>query len=187
MSFSYGSGRQRINNNEKCRQIAGNFNCHGDAAVRCGEHRPMEHTQGFTRSHWMPSLVECLLHIAPTATMVDKFDWNTQNTNKKQLPASNYGTFRLLVVCENFHPKTDPLLSSSMRQASCKCETPQFELKISLKFLAIKRCQRTKFGKVIKLTQSSIKKLSHICDHRGKAVNTTHQGCLTVGQEDGSP
>ena len=182
MSFSYVSGWQRINNNEKCRRIAGNFICHGDAAVRRGEHCPMEHIQGFTRSHWMPSSVKSLLHIAPAATMVNKFEWNTQNINKTQLLASNYGTFRLLVVCENFHPKTDPLLSSSMQQASCKCETPRFELKISLKFLPIKRCQRTKFGKVIKLTQSSIKKL-----YRGKAVKTIHQGCLAVGQEDGSP
>ncbi len=28
------------------------------------------------------------------------------------------GTFRALVVCENFNPKIDPLLSSSMGQAA---------------------------------------------------------------------
>jgi hypothetical protein len=93
MIFSYGSGQQHINDNEKCRQIARNFDCHVDAAVRRGSHLPMEHIQGFTRSHWMPPLVECLRRIAPAATMVDEFEQNTQNTNKTQLLASNYGTF----------------------------------------------------------------------------------------------
>jgi hypothetical protein len=58
-----------------------------------------------------------------------------------------------------------------MQQASSKYETPRLELKSSWSFLAIKHCQQTKFEKVIKLTQSSIKKWSHICDHRGSAVN----------------
>jgi hypothetical protein len=57
----------------KCRQIAGNFDCHADAAVRRGAHRPVEHIQGFTLSHWMPPLVECLRRIAPAAAMVDEF------------------------------------------------------------------------------------------------------------------
>jgi hypothetical protein len=34
---------------------------------------------------------------------------------------------------------------------------PQLELESSAKFLAIKRCQQTKIGKVIKLAQSLIK------------------------------
>ena len=45
----------------------------------------MEHIQGFTRSHWMPPLDECLRHIAPTAAMVNGIVENTQNTNKTQL------------------------------------------------------------------------------------------------------
>jgi hypothetical protein len=86
-------------------------------AVRRGAHCPMDHIQGFTRSHWMPPLGKCLRRIAPEAAMVKEFEENTQNTNKTQLFASNYGTFRSLVVCENFNPKTNPLplLSSSMR------------------------------------------------------------------------
>jgi hypothetical protein len=44
-----------------------------------------------------------------------------------------------VVVCENFNPKTDPLLSSSMRRASFKCKTPWLELKSSRSFLAIKQ------------------------------------------------
>jgi hypothetical protein len=41
----------------------------------------------------MPPLGECLCHIAPAVTMVDQFVETTQNTNKTQFIASNYGTF----------------------------------------------------------------------------------------------
>ena len=83
MLFSYGSGRQRINGNNKCRRIGGNVDCHGNAAVRRGAHRPMEHIQSFTRIHWMPPSGKCLRHIAPVAAMVDELVETTQNTNKK--------------------------------------------------------------------------------------------------------
>ena len=53
MSFSYGYGHQQIGNKNKCRRIAGNFDCHTDAAVRRGAHRLIQHVQGFTRSHWI--------------------------------------------------------------------------------------------------------------------------------------
>ncbi len=74
MLFSYGSGQQRIDDNKKCRRIAGDFAGYGDAAVRHGAHRPMEHIQGFTRSHWMLPSGECLRRIAPAAAMVDDFE-----------------------------------------------------------------------------------------------------------------
>ena len=105
--------------------------------------------------------------------MVDKFVENTQNTNKTQMLASNYCTFRSLVVCENFNPKTDPLRSSSM-QALFKCESTRLQLESSATFLAIKCCQGTTIGKVIKLAQNSIKSWVHIIcvhSHRGKAVD----------------
>jgi hypothetical protein len=117
----------KIDETKKCRQeINDNFDSHSDAAIRRGAHCPMMHIRGFTRSHWMPPSGECLCRIAPAAAMVSEFVETTQNTNKTQLLASNYGSFRVLVVCENFHPKTDPPLSSLMQQqqASFKCETP---------------------------------------------------------------
>jgi len=70
--------------------------------------RPIEHVQGFTGSHWMLPLGKCLCCITPPAAMVNEFVETTQNTNKPQLLASNYGTFRALVVCENFIPKNKP-------------------------------------------------------------------------------
>ena len=53
------------------RRIAGDFDCHADAAVRHGADHPMEHIQGFTRSHWMPPSGECSHRIAAAAAMVD--------------------------------------------------------------------------------------------------------------------
>ena len=170
MLFSYVSGQQRIGNSKKCRWISGNFDCHVDVVVRRGAHLPIEHIQGFTWSHWMPPSGECLRSITPAAAMVDGFVETTLNTNKTQLLPSNYGTFRLLVVCENFNPKTDPLLSSLMQQASFKCEMPRLELKSSQSFLAIKRCLGTKSKKVIKLARSSLIKVAHICTNRGIPV-----------------
>ena len=93
MLLSYVGGQQQIGDNKKCRQIAGDFDCHADAAVGCGAHRPMEHIPGFNRSHWMLPLGKCLRRTAPAATMVKKFVENTLNTNKTQLLPSNYGTF----------------------------------------------------------------------------------------------
>jgi len=59
---------------QKLRLIDDNFNDHVDAAVRRGAHRPIEHNQGFTQSHWMPPSGECLHHITPAAVMVNKFE-----------------------------------------------------------------------------------------------------------------
>ena len=92
MLFSYHYGQQPIGNNKKCRQIAGNFDCHADAVVQRRVHCPIEH-QGFTQSQWMPPSGNFLRCIAPAATMVDKFVETALNTNKAQLLASNYGTF----------------------------------------------------------------------------------------------
>jgi len=50
----------------------------------------------------MPPSGECLRHIAPAAVIVNEFVETTQNTTKTQLLLSNYGTYRALVVCENF-------------------------------------------------------------------------------------
>ena len=108
MLFSYDSGQQQIDGNKKCRRIIGNFDCHGNAAVRRGAHRPMGHIWVFTWSHWMPPSVVCLRRISPVAVMVKEFESNTQNSKKTQLLTSIYGTFWSLVVCENFVPQHGP-------------------------------------------------------------------------------
>jgi len=57
----------------------------------------------------MLPLVKCLRRIAPAAAMVNKFEQNTQNTNRTQLLASNYGTFQSIVVYENFRTQDIPI------------------------------------------------------------------------------
>ncbi len=54
MLFSHGSGQQRIDDNKKCRRIAGDFDGHGDAAVRREAHRPMEHIQASLKATGRP-------------------------------------------------------------------------------------------------------------------------------------
>ena len=68
----------------------------------------MEHIQGFTESHWMLQSGKCLLRIASAAAMVIKFIETTQNTNKTQLSASNYSTFQVLFISENFITQNGP-------------------------------------------------------------------------------
>ena len=108
MLFSYCSGQQQINDNKNAGKLLAILIGHADVAVRRGVHRPMEHIQGFTRSHWMPPSSECLHHINPVAAMVDEFVQTIQNTNKRQLLVSNYSTDWALVVCKNFIPQNGP-------------------------------------------------------------------------------
>jgi hypothetical protein len=103
-----------------------------------GRITPIEHVQGFTRSHWMPSSGECLGRTAPAAAMINEFVETTQITNKTQLLASNYGTMSASCFLRISYSKTNPLLSSSMQPASFKCEMSRLELKSLLSFLSIK-------------------------------------------------
>jgi hypothetical protein len=81
--------------------------------------------------------------------------WSTtSNKTHKTLTKHNFKLantvhFERYLLVRISYPKTDPLLSSSMRQALLKCETPRLELKSSRSFLAIKRFQRTKSKKLL--------------------------------------
>jgi hypothetical protein len=56
----------------------------------------------------MPPSGKRLRRIVPAAAMVNEFVETTQNTNKTQLLASNYSTFRVLIISENFIPPNGP-------------------------------------------------------------------------------
>jgi hypothetical protein len=58
----------------ECTSIAGNFGDHVDAVVHYGAHHPMNHIQGFTRCHWMPSSGKCLRCIALAAAKIINFE-----------------------------------------------------------------------------------------------------------------
>ena len=65
--------KQIIDDNEKCRQIAGDFGCH--RIRRYNErHITQWSTSRASLEVWMPPLVECLCCIAPAAAMVDEFE-----------------------------------------------------------------------------------------------------------------
>ena len=61
MSFSYVGGQQQIGDNKKCRQFAGDFDCHADVAGQCEAHRPMEHIQASLEAtgcgHWASACI----------------------------------------------------------------------------------------------------------------------------------
>ncbi len=44
--------------------VVGCFNCHGGPPVRYEAHRPMQHVQGYSGSHWTPASGNYSLHIA---------------------------------------------------------------------------------------------------------------------------
>jgi hypothetical protein len=53
----------------KCTLSTGRFDGHGGPPVQYEVHCPMQHVQGYSRSHWMPPSGNCLLRIAPAAAM----------------------------------------------------------------------------------------------------------------------
>jgi len=82
MLFRYVNGQQQLCDNNKCRQIACDFDCHADAVVRCGAHCPMEHIPGFTRCHWTPPWIKCSHRIAAAAASVDDFGQKYETLTK---------------------------------------------------------------------------------------------------------
>jgi hypothetical protein len=77
----------QINDNKKCRQIAGNFDGHTDVVVQWGLHHPIAHIQGFTQSHWMLISSKCPHCIAPVAAKVINFGCKHKTPNKTKLLA----------------------------------------------------------------------------------------------------
>jgi hypothetical protein len=51
----------------KCTSSAGCFDNHGGAPEQYRQHHPMQHVQGYSRSHWMPTMGDYSLRIAPAA------------------------------------------------------------------------------------------------------------------------
>ena len=89
-SLAYSCGQQRNRQDTKCRQIDNNFDGHGNALVQHRVHRPMEHIQGFTWSHWMPPLGECLCRrIAPMVISASSMHcmrfWPYQRNHKSHM------------------------------------------------------------------------------------------------------
>ena len=65
LSYEYSNQKKAAAN--KCTSVAGHFDGHGGAPVRYGAHLPMQHDQGFTKSHWMPPSGNYSLHFTQAA------------------------------------------------------------------------------------------------------------------------
>jgi hypothetical protein len=50
-----------------CSSNIGHFDGHGSPPVQYESHRPMQHVQGYSGSHWTPPMGNYLLLIAPAA------------------------------------------------------------------------------------------------------------------------
>jgi hypothetical protein len=70
----------------KCTSIAGHFDGHVDPLKQFKWHLPMQHVQGYTRSHWTLPLGNYLLCIAPAATRAT----SKQTTMKKNYFAGHF-------------------------------------------------------------------------------------------------
>jgi hypothetical protein len=69
----------KLSMTNKCTLSAGRFYGHGDPPVQYEAHRPMQHVQGYTRSHWMPLSGNYLLRIAPVAARATANKTTTKN------------------------------------------------------------------------------------------------------------
>jgi hypothetical protein len=69
----------KIDDRKKCTSFAGHFDGYDDAPVQCQAHCPMQHVQGYLRSHWTPPLGKYSPHIAPADAMVIDF-WPKQSS-----------------------------------------------------------------------------------------------------------
>ena len=147
MVFSYGYRWEQNQRQKKYTSNAGDFDCHTNAEVRCKVHPLVEHIQGLTRSRWMLPSGECLHRIAPAAVMVGEFV-KTQNTNKKLLLASNYGTNWSLVFLEIFLPQNKHFT----QLVNVSCCVKMWDATIGAEELA--HISLKKFGKVTKPARS---------------------------------
>jgi hypothetical protein len=63
----------------KCTSVVACFESLADALEQYRRHRPMQHVQGYSGSHWMPASGEYSLRIAPAAARAT----GKQTTNNK--------------------------------------------------------------------------------------------------------
>ncbi len=66
LSYDYARQKKAAATNE-CTSVAGHFNGHAEALKQYMRHHPMQHVQGYTRSHWTLPSGDYSLSIAPAA------------------------------------------------------------------------------------------------------------------------
>ncbi len=63
--------------------VIGRFDGHGGPSVQYEAHRPMQHVQGYSESHWMPPLGNYSLHVALAAARATANKTSTKKYTKK--------------------------------------------------------------------------------------------------------
>ena len=66
-----------------CSSVVGHFNGHGGPPVQYEAHCPMQHVQGYSRSHWTPPSGNYLLSISPAAARATGKQKQSTNTPKQ--------------------------------------------------------------------------------------------------------
>ncbi len=85
MLFSHGSGQHQINDNKKCRRIAGNFDGHGNAAVRHEAHCLMERIQASLEA------TGCRQQVSASVVLPRRPPWSTiSNKTHETLTKHNF-------------------------------------------------------------------------------------------------
>jgi hypothetical protein len=159
-SLTYIMCKQLIGDNEKCRQIAGDFDCHADEVVRCGAHCPYRASLEATGCcHWASACI-VLPRRPPWPTIVVK------NTKHYQKTIFSYRSQKLWEFCT---PK-QTLYSAHQ----CNKLRSMWNAALGAEELADISMYQTlwgeKIGKVIKQSRISIYKLAHMRATSGKAV-----------------
>jgi hypothetical protein len=66
-----------------CSSVIGHFDGHGSPPVQYKVHRPMQHVQGYSGSHWMPPSSNYSLRITPAAVRATANKRMTKNVPKR--------------------------------------------------------------------------------------------------------
>jgi hypothetical protein len=83
-----------------CSSVVGHFDGHGGLSVQYKVHRPMQHVQGYSRSHWTLPSSNYLLRIAPAAARATANKMTTKNVPKRlansmAMAVRQYNTLRI--------------------------------------------------------------------------------------------
>jgi hypothetical protein len=69
-----------------CSSVVGRFDGNGGSLVQYEAHPPMQHVQGYSRSHWTPPLSNNSLRIAPAAARATANKTTMRKFTKKDWP-----------------------------------------------------------------------------------------------------
>ena len=103
---------------KKCTSFACRFDDYDYAPVQCQAHRPMQHVQGYLRSHWTPPLGKYSPHIAPADAMVIDFWLKTsscgvvKSLSEASVQKARNGPFTQLIEAKSCVERSDATIKA---------------------------------------------------------------------------